>query len=220
EAGSGAAGVVEGELAGRLERAGLGDADERAVERPAGERAPDALVLAGGQDQRQRRRSLAQVGAGNLAGLDRLSRAVEDVVGDLEGDPEREPELAEARVSAAAEQARGLEQLPGLERTAGQVVVDARVRVVGLRALERLASGQGEGRAGQALHRGAVAGRGEFGECPGEQVVAGRARRFAWTRGEKDEQRAQPLATGRKRFAADLGDEPWIRADRVGQAQL
>ena len=96
EAGARAARVVERDLARALERAGLGDADERAVERPAGERAPDDRVLARGEEQRQRRRALAQVGAGDLAGLDRLARAVEDVVGDLEGDPEREPELAEA----------------------------------------------------------------------------------------------------------------------------
>ena len=103
EAGAGAAGVVEGKLAGRVERPGLGDADERAVERPAGERTPHGRVLAPRQDQRQRRRSFAQVGAGDLAGLDRLARAVEDVVGDLEGDPECEPEL-EAALAAEEKQ--------------------------------------------------------------------------------------------------------------------
>ena len=88
--------VVERDLARLVERAGRGDADERAVERAAGERRADDLVLARGEDQRQRRRALAQVDAGDLAGLDRLARAVEDVVGDLERDPEREPERARA----------------------------------------------------------------------------------------------------------------------------
>src|SRR3954471_12527357 len=46
EAGAGASCVVERELAGRLQRAGLGDADQGTVERPTGERAAHALVLA------------------------------------------------------------------------------------------------------------------------------------------------------------------------------
>src|SRR5690349_24792846 len=124
EARSRAAGVVERDLTRRLERAGLGDAHERAVEGAAGQRAPHRRVLARGEDQREGRRALAQVGAGDLAGLDRLARAVEDVVRDLEGDPEREAELAERPVAAAAEQARGLEQLPGLEGAALEVRLD------------------------------------------------------------------------------------------------
>ena len=176
--------------------------------------------------------------------------------------PSASPNSPEVPVAAAAEQAGGLEQLPGLERAAGEIVLDARVRVVGLRALQRLAAGEGERRAGEALHGRAVAGRSELGEGPREQVVAGRARglgavarpgrlaaapvvslvdqvvvderrhvheldrragrerRLAWTGGEEDEQRPQPLAAGRERFAADLGDEPRVRVDRRGQAHL
>src|SRR6266536_763778 len=78
--------VVEGDDAGALESASRGDADERAVERPAGERPADDLVLLRGEQERQGRRPLAQVGAGDLPGLDRLAGAVEDVVGDLKGD--------------------------------------------------------------------------------------------------------------------------------------
>src|SRR6476619_3679439 len=178
EAGAGATRVVEGKLAGRVERTGLGDPDERTVERPAGKRTPHGRVLARRQDQRQRGRPFAEVGAGDLAGLDRLTRAVEDVVGDLEGDPEREPEAAKSLVAAAAEQARRLEQLPGLERAAGEVVVHARVRVVGLGALQRLTAGECERRAGETLDGAAVAGRGELGEGTREEIVAGGARRL------------------------------------------
>src|SRR5829696_540755 len=128
--------VVERHLAGGLERACLGHPDERAVERAAGKGRTNARVFARRQDQRQRRRSLTQVGARDLAGLDRLARAVEDVVRDLEGDPEGEAELAEAPVAAASEQARGLEQLARLERAALEVVVDARLGVVRLRPLK------------------------------------------------------------------------------------
>src|SRR5205085_7129643 len=130
-----------------VEGSGLGDADQRPVERPAGERAPDGLVLARGQDQRQRRRALAQVGAGDLAGLDRLAGAVEDVVRDLEGDAQREPELAEAAVAAAPEQAPRLEELPRLQRAALEVALDARFGVARLRPLQRLAPRERERRA-------------------------------------------------------------------------
>src|SRR5881397_2574782 len=108
-------------------RARLGGADQGPVERPAGKRAPHRLVLARRQDQRQRRRPLAQVGAGDLAGLNRLAGAVENVVRDLEGDPEREPELAEPAVAPGPEQARRLEQLPRLQRAAVEVALDARL---------------------------------------------------------------------------------------------
>jgi len=78
------AGVVERELARDLERARLGDPDERAVEWATGQRAPHARILPRREDQRQRRSAFAKVGARDLAGLDRRARAVEDVVGDLE----------------------------------------------------------------------------------------------------------------------------------------
>ena len=91
----GAAGVVERDLACLVQCAGGSDADERAVDRAPGERAPDNLVLARGQDQRQRGGPFAEVDTGDLPGLDGLARAVEDVVGDLERNPERETERAE-----------------------------------------------------------------------------------------------------------------------------
>src|SRR4051812_49147978 len=64
--------VVEGDLPRTLDRARRGHAHQRAVEVAARERAPDDLVLARGEEQRQRGRPLAQVGAGDLARLDRL----------------------------------------------------------------------------------------------------------------------------------------------------
>ena len=89
--------VVERHLARLVESAGRGDPHERAVHRPAGERCPHDRIPLRGEEERQGRRPVTEVGAGDLAGLDRGARAVEDVVGDLEGDPEREAVLAESR---------------------------------------------------------------------------------------------------------------------------
>ena len=58
---------------------------------PPAKRPADDLVLSRGEDERQRRHALAQVGAGDLPGLDRVAGAVEDVVCDLEGDAEARP---------------------------------------------------------------------------------------------------------------------------------
>jgi hypothetical protein len=110
-------GVAQCDLAGLVQRARLGDADERALERPARERLPHDRVLTGGEDQGQGRRAFPEVVSGELPGLDRRAGAVEDVVGDLEGDPQREPEAAN-RLVAASEQARGAEELGGLQRAA------------------------------------------------------------------------------------------------------
>ena len=122
--------VVERDLARALQRTRRRDADESAVERAAGERGADDLVLGRRVEQRQRRRAVAEVGAGDLPGLDRLARAVEDVVGDLERDAEMEPECA----AAAGEQAGGLEQLARLQRAALEVCLDGRRGVVPLTA--------------------------------------------------------------------------------------
>ena len=118
---------LELERAGRLDRAGRGDQLEGRVVPLAGERPPNALVLARGEDERQGRRAVAQVDSGRLAGRVEVAGAVEDVVGDLEGDAEREPERAQLR-TPAAQDARGLEQLAGLQRAAGEVLVDGRIR--------------------------------------------------------------------------------------------
>src|SRR5438128_5384643 len=107
QAGPRATRVVERDLARPVERPGRGHADECTLERAPAERAPDDLVLAGSEDQRQRRRPLAQVDAGDLPRLDRLAGAIEDVVGDLKGDPQGKPERSEVGPTLArAEQAR------------------------------------------------------------------------------------------------------------------
>src|SRR5436189_5600965 len=138
-------GVIEGDEAGAVDCSRLGDADQRAVEGAARQRAAHSVVLARGKDQRQRRRALAQVGAGDLARLDRLPGAVEDVVRDLERDPEGEAERAEAAVAAAPEQAGSFEELRRLEGTALEVALDGRLRVVRLRTLQRLAAPERQG---------------------------------------------------------------------------
>src|SRR5581483_10507925 len=106
-----------------------------------------------GEQERQRGRAVAQVRAGHLAGLDRVARAVEDVVRNLEGDAEQEAVLARP----AAEQAGGLEQLPGLQRAALEVGVDGGVRVVPLAALQRLAAGEREAGVGEDADGGPCA---------------------------------------------------------------
>src|SRR5262249_38817883 len=99
------------------------------------------LILAAREDQRQGRGPLAEVDPCDLPRLDGLPRAVEDVVGDLERDPEREAERAEvAPARAGSEQAGGLEQLPRLQSAALEIGIDGRVGVVRLAALHRLAA--------------------------------------------------------------------------------
>src|SRR5438067_3037058 len=167
----GAPSVVEVHLASLLESAGCGDAHEGAVQGAPGECVPDDRITLRGKEERQGRRPVAEVGAGDLAGLDRGARAVEDVVGDLEGDPEREPVLA----GAPAEAARRLEQLPRLERAAFEVRLDRGRRVTRLRPLQRLAACEAERRVGEDLDGGCVARRAQLGEGAREEVVAGRA---------------------------------------------
>src|SRR5581483_9574986 len=168
--------VVERILPGALERAGCGDADERALARAARERPAHDLVLLRGEQERQRRRPLAEVDASDLPGLDGLAGAVEDVVRDLERDPEHQPELAEVGAGGArAEPARRLEELSGLQRAALEVARNRRVRVVRLPALHRLAAREAERRIGEELDAERVASRRQLGEGPREEVVARRA---------------------------------------------
>src|SRR5579859_8224474 len=133
ETGARATCVVERRRPRARQRTRARDADERTVHGPTGERAAHRVVLLGGEQQRQRRRALAQVDARDLAGLEAVAGAVEDVVRDLEGDAEREPEVPECRIAAVrAEEAGGLEQLRGLQRTTLEIAVDRRVGVVRL----------------------------------------------------------------------------------------
>src|SRR5262249_45694389 len=128
--------IVERYLPGPLQGPGGGHAHECAVERSAGERAPDDLVLLRGEEQRPRGSALAEVGSGDLARVGGVACTVEDVVGDLEGDAERDPELAQlGPLGPTAEQASGLEELPGLQAAALEVGLDARIGVMGLAVL-------------------------------------------------------------------------------------
>ena len=105
--------VVERDRARTLEGTGRRDPQEHALDGAAGERRPDGVVLLGGEQQRQRRRPLAQVGAGDLAGLDRVARAVEDVV--------REQIFHAA--GAVTETEQKIEQLVRFVRDAGRIPV-------------------------------------------------------------------------------------------------
>src|SRR5262249_62267754 len=73
---------------------------------------------------------------------------------------------------AGAEQTRSLEKLSGLERTALQVALDRGLRIVRLRALERLAAREREARSGERRDGPLVPRRGQLGERTREQVVA------------------------------------------------
>src|SRR3954451_9125929 len=88
EEGARARSVVERGDTRTLDRAGRGDAQQRARERTTCERVADQLVLLRRAQERHRRRPLAEVGTRDLPGLLRLAGAVEDVVGDLEGEAE------------------------------------------------------------------------------------------------------------------------------------
>src|SRR5205085_7240782 len=123
------------------------------------------LVLARSEQQRQRRRPFSQVGADDLSGVERVTRAVEDVVRDLEGDPEREAEIGERRrrLRAAAEQTGGLEELSRLQRAPLEVPLDRRFRIVRLRALERLPARERQAGTREGADRGRLARRGQLG---------------------------------------------------------
>src|SRR3954453_20704343 len=153
--------VVECGIARAGQRVGRADTDQRSLERAAGEGCADDLVLLRREEQRHRGRPLAEVGAGDLPCLLRETRAVEDVVGDLEGDSEREAERAELGVAAGAEQARGLEELPGLEGAPLEIGVDRGLGVARLAALHRLAARQREARVRERADGGGVARLGE-----------------------------------------------------------
>src|SRR5919106_410034 len=166
--------VVEGHRPGPHEGAGCGHAHERLLLRAAGERLPYDRVLARREDQRQRRHPLAQVGTRDLARIDRVAGAVEDVVRDLERHPERESEPPDPRI-ARAEEARGFEELPRLQRDSLDVRVDRRLRIVQLSLLHRLATGDRQAGAGEDVDALEVARVGELGHRPCEEVVATRS---------------------------------------------
>src|SRR6185312_17003818 len=115
--------------------------------------------------------AFAQVRSCNLARLHRLSGAVEAVVHDLEGDPERETELAEL-AAAARDQARGLEQLRSLQRAACQVLVDGRVGAPPLAAFHGLSADERIGGVREDRDGPRVPRRGKLGERTREQVDA------------------------------------------------
>ena len=160
---------MEGQLAGTVERTARGDADEDALLRPACECRAHRRILVRGEQQRERRRAVLEIGTRHLARLDRVARAVEHVVGDLERDTEEASVLA----APAAEHARGLEELPSLERAALEVVVDRRVRIVALAPLHRFATGESKGGIGEHNDSRRIARLREHGEGAREEVVPG-----------------------------------------------
>src|SRR5215211_2733073 len=216
EVGARLRGVLERDLSRALECTRRSDADECAVQRPTRERGPHDLVLAGREQQRQGRRAFSEVVSGDLARLDRRARAVEDVVGDLERDPEGPSEVAETGI-AAAEQTRGAEER---QRRVGQ-----QLHVFGVARRRELREGSREQviarRASADGAMGAPGGRVSAAQSGAvDQVVvdeAGHVHQLdrdaggEWRltrRSEEDEERAQPLAAGGESRSARLGGRP------------
>src|SRR6266516_4564037 len=136
EACTGIARIRKRDLAALLDRPCRSDAQKRTFQLGSTrKRLAHGLVSLRSEQQRQRRCPLAQIGAGDLPGLDRDARAVEDVVGDLERDAEREPESTRA----AGQPARSLEELARLQRATFEVRLDSGVRIEALGTLQGLA---------------------------------------------------------------------------------
>ena len=122
--------------------------------------------------------AVAEIDPGDLPGRVEVAAAVEDVVCDLERDAEGEPEASEAcAVRAASEQAGSLEELPGFQRAAREVLVHRGLGPKGLPPLQRLAAGEGERCLRENGDRLRVASRRELRERPRKEIVAGRSRR-------------------------------------------
>ena len=120
------------------------------------------------------------------------ARHVEDVVEQLEREPDAAPEAAEQLDRPAAlerpELARGLEQARRLEVAAGEVALARRRRVPRVGALHQLALGERRGGGGQHPDLVGAAVGGELGERAREQQVAGGGRHRA--AGDGDDGRA------------------------------
>src|SRR4029077_9916600 len=76
QARAGTPSVVECNFARTLQRTARCNSHERSVERSAGEGYADDRVLLGREQEGQRRRPVSEIGAGDLAGLDRRPGAV------------------------------------------------------------------------------------------------------------------------------------------------
>src|SRR3954447_1717430 len=175
QTGTGIACIGERDFPALLDRTGRGDTQQRALElRSTRQRCANSLVTLGSEEEWKGWSSLTQIGAGDLAGLDRHARAVEDVVGDLERDAERETE----RARAAREPARSLEELPRLQRAALEIRLDRRVGIESLRALHRFTAGEAERRVREDGERLRTSRGRELGEGTREEVVARCSRRL------------------------------------------
>src|SRR6185436_15900787 len=167
--------VPQRKLARFVQRARGGDAVEGVGNVLTCERPGNGIVAARGEDEWKRRRAVAQIDALHLPRRVEVAAAVEDVVCDLESDAEREPEASETRaVRAASEQAGSLEELPGLQGAAREVLVHRGLGPEGLAPLHRLAAREGERRIGEDRHRLCVTGLRELRESAREEVVARR----------------------------------------------
>ena len=165
------ASVVERDSAGALESAGRGDAQQRARSGrprvpPAPPRPPAPRAAAAASASPRAGRQLGRPCPSRSCRL----ATVEDVVGDLERDPEVEPENGSSVPPEPSEQAAS-KSFPVFSEQRSRYV-DGRVRVVELAALHRLAAGQAEAGIGEQSDVSDVARRREFGEGPREQVVA------------------------------------------------
>ena len=177
EAGARLLGVVAGDLARLLDRAGRGDARaalRRAGRRPARARTTSSSRAASrsGSVGIPSRRSVPAIFPVSTVwpAQSRQSSVIWNAM------PSARPN-APSSARPAAEQAGGLEELRGLERAALEVLLDGRVGAAPLAALERLARGRARVRSRRGCRPRGVAGRGELGERAREEVVARRPAR-------------------------------------------
>ena len=205
EGGAGIGRVPERELARLVERAGGSHALERIGDVLAGERSRDGLVPPRGEDERERRRAVAEVDSRRPS---RSCRSRRSSRGCRPRSGRRRRARGRSRraraVRAAAEEAGCLEELPGLQRAAREVLLDRGLGPEGLASLQRLAAREGERGVGEDGHRLRVAGRRELRERPREEIVAGRPARSP--------RRARP------RPSAGRGADRPRRAGRRGRA--
>ena len=157
-----------------LERAGRGDAEERALVGPPASAArtssSSCAASSSGSVGVPSRRSVPATLPVSIVSPEqsRMSSAIWNAI------PRLSPNVPS--VAARAERAGSLEELPRLERAALEVGLDGRVGVVQLAPLHRFAAGEAEARIREHRDGVDVALGGELGEGPREEVVAGRAR--------------------------------------------
>ena len=180
----------------------------REPRRPSRERLPDDLLAGGKEGGMSACRRAGR--CRDLPGLDGLAAAVEDVVDDLERDPEQSAEVG----VATSEDARRREERAGLERTTLEIGVHRRRGIVPLQALERFAARERQRRLGEHRDRRLRAPLRRARRRPRRKVVARRARGVGAVRGPRRstaaaDVRAVDVVVDQRRHVDELHGDPF-----------